>query len=56
MFNELLGDQANLAELRTRLNAQGGGIGIPVPGGVEVKMIEDKNFRRNEAYAGVIGA
>ena len=57
MFNELLGDQANLAELRTRLNAQGG-IGVPVPGsGVNrpFKTIEDKNFRRNEVYAGVIG-
>ena len=56
MFNELLGDQANLAESRTRLSAQGC-IGIPVPGGVNrpVKMIQDKNFRRNDVYAGLIG-
>ena len=47
-FNELLRDPANLAELKTRL-------GQAAAGGVTAKAIDEKFFRRNETYAGVIG-
>ena len=48
-FNELLRDPANLAELKTRFGAAATG-----GGGVTTKAIDEKFFRRNETYAGVI--
>ena len=49
-FNQLLRDPANLAELKTRLGAA-----AAMGGGVTTKAIDEKLFRRNETYAGVIG-
>ena len=54
-FNELLTDPTNLIELKRRL-----GVGAPAPAvttdpRITAKSIEEKNFRRNEVYAGLMG-
>ena len=50
-FNELLTDPANLAELKRRLGVPA----VTVEPKITTKMIEEKYFRRNEVYAGVMG-
>ena len=49
-FNELMTDAANLAELKRRL-----GPAVTVKPKITAKMLEEKYFRRNEVYAGLMG-
>ena len=54
-FNELLTDPANLAELKRRLNIPAAVPTVKVEPKIATKAIEEKHFRRNEVYAGVMG-
>ena len=54
-FNELLTDPANLAELKRRLNIPAAVPTVTVEPKIATKTIEEKHFRRNEVYAGVMG-
>ena len=54
-FNELLTDPANLAELKRRLGVPAAVPTVTTEPKITAKMIEEKHFRRNEVYAGMMG-